>query len=112
MLPRVACVHNLGYIVYIMEVGIREFRNNLAAILDKVDQGEVVTITHHGKPRATLQPVRERVETPIERGIREGWLHPGANFYRRRADRRPTYFLPPGAGAKVMEALLEDREED
>ena len=95
-----------------MNVGIRELRNNLAAILDAVDKGEVVTITHHGTPRATIQPIEAKVETPIERGIREGWIHPGANFYTPRADRRPKVFLPPGVGAKVMEALLEDREED
>ena len=40
-----------------MEVGIRELRTNLAAIMDEVDKGTVVTITHHGKPRATIKPV-------------------------------------------------------
>lgn len=95
-----------------MEVGIREFRNNLASILEAVDKGTVVTITHHGKPRATLQPVRERTETAVERGIREGWLHPGPNFYNRRRDRRPSAFLTAEQGRQAWAALMEDRADD
>lgn len=95
-----------------MDVGIRELRNNLAAIMDAVDKGTVVTITHHGTPRATIQPVQPKVETGIERGIREGWLHPGPNFGTRRTHRRPTRFLTKEEGRRAWEALMEDREDD
>ncbi len=95
-----------------MEVGIRELRNNLAAIMDAVDKGTVVTITHHGKARATIQPIEAKVETGIERGIREGWLHPGPNFGKRRKDRRPTFAMTPEESRAVWAALMEDREDD
>ncbi len=112
MLARLACVHNWRYDVYIMEVGIRELRSNLAAIMDAVDAGTVVTITHHGKPRATIQPIEAKVETPLERGIREGWLHPGPNFGNRDTTRRPTVFLNKEEGRAAWAALMEDREDD
>ncbi|MCW2920430.1 MAG: hypothetical protein JWL76_304 [Thermoleophilia bacterium] len=98
--------------MYIVEVGIRELRNNLAAIMDAVDKGAVVTITHHGTPRATIQPVVAKVETGIERGIREGWLHPGPNFGKPRKDRRPTFAMTPEESRVVWEAFMEDREDD
>jgi prevent-host-death family protein len=95
-----------------MEVGIREFRNNLAAILDEVDKGTVVTITHHGKPRATIQPVLARDESPVERGIREGWLTVGPGYYRKRRNREPLVTIGGAQGKAVLEALREDREDD
>jgi prevent-host-death family protein len=95
-----------------MEVGIRELRSNLAAIMDAVDKGTVVTITHHGTPRATIQPVKAKVESAVERGIREGWLHPGANFGTRRRNRRPTRYLTKEEGRAAWAALMEDREDD
>jgi prevent-host-death family protein len=35
-------------------VGVRELRDHLSAYLDRVKAGEVVTITEHGRPIATL----------------------------------------------------------
>jgi prevent-host-death family protein len=93
-----------------MEVGIRELRTNLAGIMDEVDQGTVVTITHHGKPRATIQQVAER-ETSIERGIREGWISVGSNFHDKRSDRRPRITVRSKAGVSVIDVLAADRDE-
>ena len=95
-----------------MEVGIRELRSNLASILEAVDKGTVVTITHHGTPRATIQPIAAPEETVFERGVREGWLTLGPNFYSPRANRRPTVVLSPEASKRVWEAFMEDREDD
>ena len=95
-----------------MEVGIRELRNNLAAIMAAVDEGTVVTITHHGTPRATIQPVKAKVETGIERGIREGWLHPGPNFGKRRIGRRPRIEITEEQSRQIWAAFMEDREDD
>lgn len=36
------------------EVGILEARNNLSALIERVERGEEVTITRHGKPVAKL----------------------------------------------------------
>jgi prevent-host-death family protein len=95
-----------------MEVGIRELRNNLAAIMTEVDRGVEVTITHHGKARAKLVAVREKPETTLERGIREGWITVTPAFYDKRRDRRPRRLLPPGAGRVMLDAIREDREDD
>lgn len=35
-------------------VGVRELRDHLSAYLERVKAGEVVTITEHGRPIATL----------------------------------------------------------
>ncbi len=93
-----------------MRIGIRELRSNLAEILDEVDKGTVVTITKHGRPRATIQPIVDEDEV-IARGIQEGWLSAGPGFLNPRQDRRPkhTIRLPPGV--TVEQLIDEDRGE-
>jgi prevent-host-death family protein len=39
-----------------MQVGAFEAKNTLGALLDRVEQGEEVVITRHGKPVARLAP--------------------------------------------------------
>jgi prevent-host-death family protein len=39
-----------------MEVGAFEAKNKLSALLDRVELGEVIVITRHGKPIAKLVP--------------------------------------------------------
>lgn len=98
--------------MYTMDVGIRELRSNLASILEQVEQGTVVTITRHGRPLATINPAVTREETPIERGIREGWITVGPGFYNKRRDRRPRVTIRGAQAKAVLEALREDREDD
>lgn len=38
------------------EIGAFEAKNKLAALLDRVQQGEEIVITRHGKPVARLAP--------------------------------------------------------
>lgn len=42
------------------DVAFRELRNNTGALLDRVGNGESITITVDGRPVAVLQPVPER----------------------------------------------------
>ena len=42
------------------EVASRELRNNTRSLLQRVEAGEVVTITVDGRPVAVLQPVGRR----------------------------------------------------
>ena len=35
-------------------VGVRELRDHLSAYLDRVKSGEIVTVTEHGRPVATI----------------------------------------------------------
>ena len=37
-------------------VGVRELRDHLSAVLRRVQSGEVVTVTEHGRPVAVLLP--------------------------------------------------------
>jgi prevent-host-death family protein len=39
-----------------MEIGAFEAKNKLSALLDRVEQGEEIVITRHGRPVARLVP--------------------------------------------------------
>jgi len=41
------------------QVGIRELRDNLTALLRRVRDGETLEVTHHGKPVAVISPAEE-----------------------------------------------------
>ena len=54
------------------EVGAFEAKNKLSALLDRVEQGEEITITRHGRPVARLVPAhgevdRSQVQTAFQR---------------------------------------------
>lgn len=39
-----------------IEVGVREFKNSASRFIDRVEAGEVLTVTRHGKPVARVLP--------------------------------------------------------
>jgi len=45
-----------------MQVGAFEAKNTLGALLDRVEQGEEIVITRHGKPVARLAPCATTVD--------------------------------------------------
>ncbi|MEW6357258.1 MAG: type II toxin-antitoxin system prevent-host-death family antitoxin [Planctomycetota bacterium] len=47
-----------------MKASARELRSRLHSIMQAVDRGETVLITHRGKPRAKIVPLRRRDLTP------------------------------------------------
>ena len=54
------------------QVGAFEAKNSLGTLLDRVEQGEEIVITRHGKPVARLvpnagYPDQDRVQTAFER---------------------------------------------
>jgi prevent-host-death family protein len=53
-------------------VGAFEARAHLSALLDRVRQGEKITITKHGVPTAMLVPVEESQGKPTHREIVDG----------------------------------------
>lgn len=55
------------------EVGVRELRDNLTALLRRVRAGETLEVTHHGRPIATIAPVED---DPIARLIARGEAKP------------------------------------
>ncbi len=71
------------------EVGAFEAKNHLGALLDRVEQGEEIVITRHGKPIARLVPSqggtnRQQAEAAAKR-IRERalQLHAGAFEWKK-----------------------------
>ena len=52
-----------------MEVGAYEAKTNLSRLLERVERGERITLTRHGRPVAMLVPVEEKC--PPEGVVRE-----------------------------------------
>jgi len=50
-----------------MEIGAFEAKNMLGMLLDRVEHGEEIIITRHGKPAARLVPNAVRIEIPQAR---------------------------------------------
>lgn len=53
------------------EVSSSEVQNHLLQLLDRVEQGEHIAITRHGKPVAHLVPVEEYDRQQIDDAIRK-----------------------------------------
>jgi prevent-host-death family protein len=80
----------------VVEVASRELRNRTRALLDRVEAGEVITITVDGRPVAVLAPV----------GRRSRWMGRGefaARILRQQAD-------PQLAGD--LAGLVDDTSDD
>lgn len=56
-------------------VGVRELRQNLSKYLRRVERGERLEVTEHGRPVAVLAPL-EKAETPLERLAAAGRVLP------------------------------------
>jgi prevent-host-death family protein len=59
------------------EIGANEAKDTLGALLDRVERGEEVVITRHGKPVARLVPATGGIDT--------SQAHAAANRIRERA---------------------------
>ena len=54
-----------------MEIGAFEAKNKLGMLLDRVERGEEITITRHGKSVARLVPNAARIDTAQARAALE-----------------------------------------
>ncbi len=91
---------------------ITETKNKLSALLDLVRHGETVLITDRGTPIARIVPVAgsggtDADEARIARLERAGLL---SRALEPPGPLPPPIPLPPGVS--VLDALLEEREED
>ena len=50
-------------------VGAYEAKTHLSQLLDRVENGESITILRHGKPVALLRPVEEANQMTVEEAI-------------------------------------------
>lgn len=84
-----------------MDVGIRELKRRLSALVEVAARGEVIRVTHRGRPKALLVPLPGRLR--LEDGISEGWLRRGSGDMPVVARRRSR------ARVRIADVLAEDR---
>jgi prevent-host-death family protein len=79
-----------------LQIGAFEAKNTLGSLLDRVQNGEEIVITRHGRPVARLVPNSGAVDRTQARAA--------AERIRARAS-------SPGAGGFDWEGLKRDRDE-
>lgn len=84
---------------------VRELKAQLSAYLRRVEAGEIVTITRHGKAIGRIVPVAESVEARLEELARAGLI---AWNGERLPLSAPTAHAE--GGQSVAALLLENRE--
>ena len=89
-------------------VGVRELRQNLSVYLRRVERGETLEVTDHGRPVARLGPAPAMNVSVLQRMLAEGRATPASRSFSSLPD--PTE-LPPG-GPSLSEVLREMREEE
>lgn len=60
-----------------MNIGVRDLKARLSEYLERVAEGEVITVTSRGRRVAMIVPVPGRGS--LERGLAEGWLTRGSD---------------------------------
>jgi prevent-host-death family protein len=88
-------------------VGVRELRQNLSVFLDRVKEGETLTVTEHGQVVALLAPALRASASVLERLVADGRATPPS----RRPRDLPAPRRAPAPGASGESLLLEFREE-
>lgn len=86
------------------QVGMRELQQNLSKYLRRVERGERLEVTEHGRPVAVLAPLHPR-ETPLARLVSEGRvIPPNVDILD---------LLPPRGriSTRTSDALLDERAE-
>lgn len=89
-----------------MRVGVREIRQNISVYLRRVQQGEVFTVTDHGRPVALLSPMPTD-DDPLAALVAAGKLTPADG---RLADLPPPVRLPPGSPtpSQILQAMRDE----
>jgi prevent-host-death family protein len=92
---------------YMMSVGIRELRQNLSVYIRRVQRGEALQVTEHGRPVALLTPLPPRRDSLADMEA-AGELIPA-----RKPWADLPLPLPATPGAPTLSEILADmREED
>lgn len=88
------------------QVGVRELRQNLSVYLRRVEAGERLEVTDHGRPVANLEPIPREELTGLDLMEAEGLITPA------RTDHRTLQPPPSIPGRPLSEILQEMRDED
>jgi prevent-host-death family protein len=87
-------------------VGLKVLKNKLSEYVRLAAAGETVVVTDRGRTVAEIVPPRkQRDESFVERGVREGWLTPAKRPFAPLPPRKPI----PGY---TLEQLLADLDRD
>lgn len=86
-----------------MDVGVRELKARLSEHLERVANGEVITVTSRGRRIAQIVPVAGR--DTLERGVAEGWIIRGAD----RAPEPVVRQRPLAGTPTTTELISQDR---
>ena len=66
-------------------IGVKEFRENLSRILNRVEQGEIIQIQRHGKKIVELRPAEKTsAQTLLNRMKKRGLLEGGSGIFSRK----------------------------
>jgi prevent-host-death family protein len=85
-----------------MDVGVRELKAKLSAVLQRAAAGEIITVTDRGRPIAVLGPPLGAVD--LRAAAEAGWLTPASSSGLRPVRRFE-------ASMPVLDVLAEDRGE-
>jgi len=90
-------------------VGVRELRQNLSVYLRRVEKGETLDVTEHGRLVARLAPAPTPQMSILDRLIAEGRA---TRATRRITTLPPPIKLPPGTPSisDVLRAMREDED--
>lgn len=87
-------------------IGVRELRQNLSVYLRRVQAGETLEVTEHGRPVARLGPTPEADLSPLQRLLAEGRVTLGKGSLHELG-------LPPERpGRPLSDVLREIRDEE
>lgn len=92
-------------------VGVAELKSGLSQYLDRVQAGETVIVTDHGRPVAKLIPMALGEQEPDDRLRaleRLGWVRLGDRPISSDFWKLPR---PQDASGRSLELLLEERED-
>lgn len=88
-------------------VGVRELRQNLSKYLDRVKDGEALTVTEHGREVARLVPTGEQADLYADLVAKFG-----ATVPTERLDDVIAGLHRPGAPAGTTDAFLDESRRD
>lgn len=86
------------------EIGVRELKTNLSAVLHQVDEGEEIRVTKRGQPVADIVPAASRRrDQGLRKLVAEGRVTPAARPRPRRSPR------PLDTGRSASAIVLAER---
>jgi prevent-host-death family protein len=89
-------------------VGVRELRQNLSVYLRRVEQGEALDVTDHGRLVARLEPAPAPESTVLDRLIAEHRATPPSRLFGNL----PQPATPRAGSPSVSDALRQMREDE